>query len=357
MPYTAITKPNLGDPTKLSFANALIDNDAFFQTEISAIRANQVPNGSFELPAGGTGTPDRWIKTENSGWTIAQDSADSVHGKISAKFTTPGSTVGIGAILESSDYFETSANTPVNLEWEQQSSVAAIRVRVILQWFDGSLVSQGATTIYDSTANPIAWAKQAGAATPPAAAKLAKINIQCDDSGNTTAGNVRFDAFAFKTSATIGSIIVLTESGSWTVPNGATKIRVRCWGGGSSTGPSIGGAGGGYGEDVFSVTPGTVYTVTIGAGGTAAGNGGTTSLGSLISASGGVASPTAGGTSSAIINVTGGRGSANVGGAAGGGGGLGGTGNNNGGDPGGGSGPTTFPAAPAGGKGRIIIEY
>jgi len=96
------------------------------------------------------------------------------------------------------------------------------------------------------------------------------------------------------------NIQVFTSSGTFTVPNGVTKIRARVWGGGGGGGGSAtggaggGGCGGGYGEGVFTVTPGQAIAVTVGAGGlpgvenvkngTA---GGTSSVGTLISSTGG----------------------------------------------------------------------
>ncbi len=94
---------------------------------------------------------------------------------------------------------------------------------------------------------------------------------------------------------------VLTASGSWTVPATVVRIAVKIWGGGGGSGgtygPTAASLGGGYGEDEFDVVPGTVLPVTIGAGGvggvggvnpTAGGPGGTSSLGTLCSATGGM---------------------------------------------------------------------
>jgi hypothetical protein len=90
---------------------------------------------------------------------------------------------------------------------------------------------------------------------------------------------------------------------SWKVPPGITKICVELWGGGGG-GPGVnlanhhsaGGGGGGYGYGCYTVVPGTSYTVTVGGGGGApsppvgpAQDGGTSSVGNLIYATGGKA--------------------------------------------------------------------
>jgi hypothetical protein len=129
---------------------------------------------------------------------------------------------------------------------------------------------------------------------------------------------------------------------SWTVPPNVTSICIEVWGGGGSGGygasssfSSIagGGGGGGYGYQCFTVVPGTIYTVTVG------GASGTSSLGSLISATGGSNGIDAtnnnpygaggiGGTSTATFNIAGANG--NTGGSNGNATGTGGAGANGG---------------------------
>lgn len=66
-----------------------------------------------------------------------------------------------------------------------------------------------------------------------------------------------------------------TSSGTYTVPAGVTEIVVECWGGGGAGGGGTddgldvagagGGAGGAYARRILTVTPGSSYTVTVGA--------------------------------------------------------------------------------------------
>lgn len=68
---------------------------------------------------------------------------------------------------------------------------------------------------------------------------------------------------------------VFTSTTTWTCPTGVTSIAVWCYGGGGGGGGSSGnagnsGSGGGGGAFAFAnviVTPGTVYTITVGASG------------------------------------------------------------------------------------------
>jgi hypothetical protein len=138
-----------------------------------------------------------------------------------------------------------------------------------------------------------------------------------------------FNSFIAQTS--VGrAFAVFGSNGTWTCPAGVYYAKFRLWGGGggsggASSGAASAGAGGaGYSERWFAVTPGTTYAITIGAGGTggSAGlngnNGGTTSVASLISATGGSSSGGAtSGASTAYGAYGNGFGGLNFGGVAG----------------------------------------
>ena len=113
---------------------------------------------------------------------------------------------------------------------------------------------------------------------------------------------------------------------SWTVPACVTSITVQAWGGGGGGGGAIaivrnsgagteacsgagGGGGGGFTSMVLAVTPGQVYNITVGAGGT----GGTSGNGSWTGISTMPTSGVNGGASSfigpgATLNANGGIG-------------------------------------------------
>lgn len=115
--------------------------------------------------------------------------------------------------------------------------------------------------------------------------------------------------------------LIFTTSGDFTVPAGVTEITIEVVGAGGNGGGNGGGGGGGggYAKGIYTVTPATSYTVTIGAGGGGT-VGGTTSVGSLVSATGGsngtwLPNPLVGGggpggtgTGGTIANRTGGTG-------------------------------------------------
>lgn len=108
---------------------------------------------------------------------------------------------------------------------------------------------------------------------------------------------------------------------SFTVPAGVSTLTLEVVGAGGSGGGNGGGGGGGggYAKGVYTVAPGAVLSVNVGTGGGGP-SGGTSNVGSLISASGGVngtwvSNPTIGGggaggagTGGTIANYTGGTG-------------------------------------------------
>lgn len=95
---------------------------------------------------------------------------------------------------------------------------------------------------------------------------------------------------------------------NFTVPANCYKIRRFVVGAG-------GRSGGGYEEDVISVTPGQVISYTVGAAGVpGTSNGGTSSFGGVISATGGGDSPGVG--SGGLVSTSGGLGGSSTGGGA-----------------------------------------
>ena len=119
------------------------------------------------------------------------------------------------------------------------------------------------------------------------------------------------------------TLVSFTSVGTttWTCPAGVTSVEVLVVAGGGGGGAWVGGGGGGGGviyRPAFPVTPGTVYTVTVGAGGNgeynpggyggmpAATNGGNSVFGSLTAIGGGY-----GGSWSSYPAQTGGSGGGN----------------------------------------------
>lgn len=107
-------------------------------------------------------------------------------------------------------------------------------------------------------------------------------------------------------------------SGTWTCPNGVTKVKVTCIAGGGGgnivfEGYGVFGGTGGCAIGIYTVTPGAAYAYSVGSGGngsagvspTASNNGTSSSVSGLCSATGGTgASTTAAGTDGTGSNGT-----------------------------------------------------
>jgi len=164
--------------------------------------------------------------------------------------------------------------------------------------------------------------------------------------------------------------VIFLATGNFTVPTGITSIIVECWAAASgglpdgTTNGGNGGNGGAYSRSTLTVTPGNIYTVTVGIGGASNSPGGDSWFGSsaTILAKGGTTS-TPGQASAGIgdVKFSGGTGAAGaVAGAGGGGGGgagdsadggaasgqTGGTGGVNGGGDGGDGGASSTVGSP-----------
>lgn len=280
MPFTSITKPAVGDPTRKSLADAIIDNLAFLNSVLNSggagIVSQVVVNGSFEYDSDSDAIPDGWTRTLYTGGSSAIETSDQHHGKKAFKFTSPGGGGNGGGYLTSTDFIHITPARSFALSWELKSSVAGVLNKVEVLWYDASEVYISASTLYDSSNNPTSWTLQSGVAAPPSTARLAKIRITgCHDS-NTTAGSTWFDNLFFSNSQFLRRVTYDTPGTyTWVCPAGVAIAYVTCvgaggggGGGNSGTYQGSGGGGGGSARTLLSVTPGASYAIVVGAGGT-----------------------------------------------------------------------------------------
>lgn len=153
-------------------------------------------------------------------------------------------------------------------------------------------VANGGTGLATLTANNVILGNGTSAPTfvaPGASGNVLLSNGTTWQSGTPSFGALKYDLYT-------------SGSGTWTCPAGVTRVKVVCVGGGGGggggnddKGPLSGGSGGvgGASIGIYTVTPGTGYAYTVGAGGagsntTTGGSGNTSSFGStLLSATGG----------------------------------------------------------------------
>ena len=130
-------------------------------------------------------------------------------------------------------------------------------------------------------------------------------------------GVFMFLTLCFSVNVTAQTVVTLSTETSWTCPAGVNTIQIECWGAGGGGGGATtsagrtggGGAGGAYIKNTsVSVIPGTTYTISIGAGGTAGTSSSTTCNGSV----GGNTTATIGSVTLTAVGGAGGTGGASA---------------------------------------------
>lgn len=345
MPFTTITAPAVGDPTKLTaLAQAIIDDLNYLHANFVSSR-DIIPNGSFELDSDANNEPDQWTKAASGlggTYTLTTTAGNFIHGGKALSMTHPGGAGNGGYTAKSSNFLDWSEKRPLLLAWAQKASAAAMRNKVEIEWYDSAQALISTSAIYDSQANPTSWTEQRGGAWPAANTRYAKIKITGGDTSVSTGGTVYWDDFRVIQQWRYNHKVEFTTAGTraWVAPADVWIVDVTVRGGGAGAGGGDGGgtAGGGGGAGGYSrkvgyaVTPGTAYTLVVGAAGPggALNNSGTAGgqshFNSAIIANGGsggvhggsTGAGGAGGTASGgDVNTTGGAGTARSGGTGG----------------------------------------
>lgn len=329
-----ITKPSIGDPTKKTLADAIIDALAAAEVDIAAIVGERlVTNGSFEVDSDSDGFPDQWTRTLYTGGAFALVSdtgtgANSAHGLKAIKFTHPGGGGnGGGQIQTHADTFiEVTPNRSYWLSWMNKNSVAGLTNSVEILGYDATETQLYTHQIYTATTVPTSWKLfRAHFDIADPLVRYIKIRFKCGETSASTAGDVYIDNVQLQQMTCQRVEFTAPGTFKWKAPDDVRVIELDLFGGGggggSSNGSGTGGGGGGGGAHCYAqvaVTPGVSYDITIGAGG-AGGDSGSSGVGT-------------GGASTTITigatTYTAGGGTAGTRGSSGGAGGAGGTATN-----------------------------
>lgn len=304
------------------------DLDAFFLTQLPATipafnaemeRVNQFAFGSYSATSStsltiGTGTQSLVVEAGKS-FVIGQPlliansaaPANWMHGQVTSYNATSGALVVSVTTIQGSG---TASAWSVSVTSAQATSPPSVAQRTITG--AGSLVSSdhgrlinanGTLTLTLTAAATLGngwWCYVRNTGTGAVTLALSGEETVDGVATGPVAGTILLacNGTSF-TAVKIGgfdTLQVLTSGTSWTAPLGARRARVRgCGGGGGggrSTDAAMGspGAGGGYFEGIYPITPGTAYTYAIGAAGVGA---------SAVGAAG-----TAGGNTTMTINGT-----------------------------------------------------
>lgn len=286
MPFTSITKPIQGDATKKAFADAVIDDLNYLYNQLSGLTGLAVPNSSFEGDVDVDNVPDQWAKTLYSGGAFVITGtglADTnvIHGRRAVKLTSPGGAGNGGGTLTTSDFIEVTPNRVLTVSWQMFSTIATIRNKVQILWYDGAQAAISTTDLYSSITNGLTWAPYWASAVAPATARYCKIRLIGAENTTTVAGSAYFDDVRVS-QLTGQNTVRLDVAGTWywALPAGVNVVFAEIiggGGGGAGGDGANGGGGGGAGARCFAVITGAgTHTIIVGAGGaggTASNNG------------------------------------------------------------------------------------
>jgi hypothetical protein len=148
MPWTAITNPTQGDPTRKSLIDTIIANLAYLFGRSNSV--TNIVNASFEDDTDSDGIPDGWTRTLFSGGTFLRDNTDQIR----AAFT-PSNSLRRAAQVTAVDISRTRMLSSVpriarlRFLWEMKSSVAGVSNRVELFWFKSDLTASATSINFD----------------------------------------------------------------------------------------------------------------------------------------------------------------------------------------------------------------
>ena len=235
---TGLNYPSVGETTKKSFADKILDNLQYLWENIGTAGGggggNLVLNGSFEDPSSpDNADPNSWEKDLYSGGSLTIDvDANAAHGRKSVKFTAASSSGG--GYLTTVDYFEVSPGKPLTIDFvtKAQAGSGMPTIQVVVIYFTGAKTTISSdTAFHESDSNPTSWDRRVCVSIPPATARYAKLRlIGCAAGGNT--GSAWFDGVEVTTRMPtvyscypgLGTDIapLSTNSTGWVTPTGGS---------------------------------------------------------------------------------------------------------------------------------------
>lgn len=241
MPWVNPTDPNLGDPTRLPWAQN-VDGDLLYLYGLLQIaKGTGIINGSFELDTAPNTNlaPINWALNLSAGnsCAIVTTAANVEHGAQSFSATNPGGITG-GVTITNSDFYAIGELDRLYIEWWMKTSVATTTNQVYCIFYDASQALVSTSTLYNaSSGNPTAWTHFGYCFSAPTTARFFKLQFVAVNSA--TAGTTYWDGINYLADRNSGAV-VFQGAGTYTyIPRaGVSMIDADLYGAGG------GGAGG-----------------------------------------------------------------------------------------------------------------
>lgn len=151
MPYTAVTKPSVGDPIKLSTIEGLIDNQTFFNTSLDTSSTFNA-DGNFEATPSGGDPAQGWKKTGAATVERTDTGGTNGRGKWALKFS--GTDTDVGTIITDKFSIEEQSAYIISLgcitddvadrfkcefiSWQRDGATGPVQTVENPRWYDGN---------------------------------------------------------------------------------------------------------------------------------------------------------------------------------------------------------------------------
>lgn len=200
MSFVDLDKPAVGEATKKSLIDAVIDDLSDLNARLVTVETDQVVNGSFEYDANADDVPDGWDDDVYNGAAWAIETTTVKHGRKAVKGTLT-STLGSRAVLTSSDYLPCAPGERYEVELRLKGSTAGLKVKGEVLWYywTGAAFAAATTSSSEALAEadaPTSWGVWRGSVLAPAGtneARFYRLRLTVGATGGTTAGNVLLD--------------------------------------------------------------------------------------------------------------------------------------------------------------------
>lgn len=242
MSFVEITKPSVGEPTKKSLADLIIDNLSDLNSRTSpSSRVNMISNGSFELDTNSDNTPDSWVATDYTGGSHTISTTNNVNGVNSLAFTST-STANGGGYAQTEDFLDVTGGESYYWFLFRGASVANVSSKAEITWYDEAQSSISTSTLYSETSAPTSMTSTEGTVSAPATARYAKFITTGGVPGSGSAtGTVYFDdvrlniainqSFILNSAVGQGELKTTTASGTASLSNGIGTATYTLTGG------------------------------------------------------------------------------------------------------------------------------